>query len=89
MGPFGVAHGMGGGGVGGGVGRPSLFKIFHTHPTLIKLGTATLYLSLRKIQKVFESRSTPLDFRWYQHFFTRNWKILLYQEIQLWISFHT
>ena len=30
MGPFGVAHGMGGGGVGGGCGGPPFLKFSHT-----------------------------------------------------------
>ena len=53
MGFFGAAHGWGG-----------LFgllpKIHHTNPTMMKLGTSISYL--RKIQKVYKSRDTPLRF---------------------------
>ena len=33
--------------------------------------------------KIYESRDTPLEFCWHQHFFTRNQQILLHQEIQI------
>ena len=36
---------------------------------------------LKKIQKIYGSRKTHLEFCWHQHFFTKNQKILLYQEI--------
>ena len=41
-------------------------KIGHTYPTLMKLGTIIPYLN--KIQKIYESRDTPLEFCWDQHF---------------------
>ena len=53
MGFFGAAHGW-----GGGAFWPSLPKIRHTYPTMMKLGTVIPYL--RKIQKVYESRDTSL-----------------------------
>ena len=56
-------------------------KICHTYPTMMKLGTVIPYL--KKIQKIYESRDTPLEFCWHQHFFTGNQQILLYQEIQI------
>ena len=34
----------------------------------------------KKIQKIYESRDTPLEFCWQRHFFTANQQILLYQE---------
>ena len=37
----------------------------------------------KEIQKIYESRDTPLAFCWHQHFFTGNQQILLYQEIQI------
>ena len=37
--------------------------------------------------KIYESRDTPPDFCWHQHFFTGNQQILLYQEIQIYIAF--
>ena len=52
-----------------------------THPTMMKLGTVIPYP--KKIQKIYESRDTPLEFCWHQHFFTRNQQILLHQEIQI------
>ena len=56
-------------------------KTCHTYPTMMKLGTVILYP--RKIQKIYESRDTLLEFCWHQHFFTGNQQILLYQEIQI------
>ena len=50
--------------------RPSLQKICYTHPTMMKLGTVIPYL--KKVQKIYESPDTPLDFCWHQHVFTRN-----------------
>ena len=50
MGYFGAAHGWGGG----------LSLISVTHPTWMKLGTVIPYL--KKIQKIYESRDTPLEF---------------------------
>ena len=74
IGFFGAAHGWGS-------KKPSLPKICHTHPTMMKLRTVIPYS--KKIQKIYESRGTPLEFCWHQHFFTRNQQILLYQEIQI------
>ena len=55
---FGAAHGWGE--RGGGAKRPPFLKICHTYPTMMKLGTVTPYL--KKIQKIYESRDTPLEF---------------------------
>ena len=41
-------------------------KIRHTYPTMMKLGTVVPYL--RKIQKMYKSRDTFLEFCWHQHF---------------------
>ena len=60
-------------------------KIRHTYPTMMKLGTVVPYL--RKIQKMYKSRDTFLEFCWHQHFFTGNQQILLHQEIDIWIGF--
>ena len=54
MGFLGIAHGW------GGAKRPPLPKICHIYPTMIKLGTVIPYLE--KIQKIYESRDTPLEF---------------------------
>ena len=56
MGLFGAAHGSG----EGGSKKASLPKICHTYLTIMKLGTVISYL--KKIQKIFESRDTPLAF---------------------------
>ena len=56
IGFFGAGHGWGG---GGGKKAP-LPKICHTYPTMMKLGTVIPYL--KKIQKIYESRDTPLEF---------------------------
>ena len=64
--------------------RPPLPKICHTYPTMMKPGTVIPYV--KKIQKMYASRDTPLEFYWGQHNFTRNQQILLYQEIQIQIA---
>ena len=38
-----------------------------TYPTIMKLGTVIPYL--KKFQKLYESRDTPFEFCWNQHFF--------------------
>ena len=53
--------------------RSPLPKICHTYPTMIKLDTVIPYL--KKIQKIYGSRDTRLDFCWQHHFFTENWQI--------------
>ena len=58
MGFFGVTHGYRGGG-GAGLLAP-LPKICFTYPTMMKLGTVIPYL--RKIQKLYKSRDTSLEF---------------------------
>ena len=54
MGFFGAAHEW-----GEGAKRPTFLKICHTHPTMMKLGTVIPYL--KKIQKAYKSRITPLE----------------------------
>ena len=56
-------------------------RIRHTNPTMMKLGTVIPYL--KKIQKMYKSRDTPLGFCWHQHFFTGIQQILLHQEIHI------
>ena len=65
--------------------KASLPKICHTYPTMIKLRIFIPYL--KKIQKLYESYDTTLEFCWHQHFFTRNQQILPYQEIHIYIPF--
>ena len=62
---FGGCSQMRGGGRGRVGKKATLPEICHTHPTMMKLGTVILYQ--KKIQKIYESRDTPLDFYWYQH----------------------
>ena len=45
---------------GGGSKKAPLPKICHTYPTMMKFGTVIPYL--KKIQKIYESRDTPLEF---------------------------
>ena len=61
--------------------RPPNRKICHTYPTMMKLGTVIPYL--KRIQKIYESCDTSLEFCLHQHFFTMFLQILLYQEIQI------
>ena len=58
---FGAAHGWG-------MAKRPLSKICHLYLAMMKLGTVIPYL--KKIQKIYESRDTPLDFCWHQHFLT-------------------
>ena len=55
MGFFGAAHGW-----GGEAKMPPIPKICHTYPTMTKLGTVISYSN--QIQKIYESRDTPLEF---------------------------
>ena len=68
---------------GGGQNAP-FPKTCHTYPTKMKLGTIIPYL--KKTQKIYESRNTPLEFCWYQHFYIKNQQILLYQKIKIQIA---
>ena len=53
---------FGGGGVGGGGEgqKCPIPKICHTDPTIMKQGAVKIYL--KKIQKIYESRVTSLEF---------------------------
>ena len=53
MGFFGAARGWGG-------KKAPLPKICHTYPTMMKLGKVLPYR--KKMQKIYESRDTPLEF---------------------------
>ena len=44
----------------GGGEKASLPEICHTYPTMVKLGTVIPYL--KKIQNIYKSRDTPLEF---------------------------
>ena len=57
MGIFGAVHGWCGGVL---AKRPPFLKICQANPTMMKLGTVIPYL--RKIQKIYESRDTILEF---------------------------
>ena len=54
MGFFGAADGW------GGQEGPPLPKICYTYPAMMNFGTAIPYL--KKTQKIYESRDTPLEF---------------------------
>ena len=54
MGLLGAAHGW------EWVSKRPRPKICHTYPTMMKLGTVIPYP--KKIQKIYESRDTPLEF---------------------------
>ena len=60
-------------------------EICHTYPTMMKLGTITP--DLNRIHKIYDWRDAPLEFCWHQHFFSGNQQILLYQKMQIKISF--
>ena len=57
-----IQHGIFGGcsQMGRRANRPHIPKVCHTFPTMIKLGTLTPYP--KKIQKIYESRDTLLEF---------------------------
>ena len=63
----------------GGRKKSPLPKICLTYPAIMKIGTVLTYP--KKIQKLYESRDTALEFCWHQHFFSGNQQILLYSEI--------
>ena len=54
------------GGGGGCCKKTPLHKICHTYPTMMKLCTVIPWL--KKIKKIYESRDTPPEFYWHQHF---------------------
>ena len=70
-----------------GPNRPTLPKICHTYPTMMKLGTIIPYL--KRIREIYGSRETCLEFCWHQQFFNGNQQILLYQEIMYRLHFET
>ena len=55
---FGATQGCGEGGK-----KIPLTKICHTYPITMKLGTVIIYQ--KKIQKIYESCDTALEFCWY------------------------
>ena len=56
-------------------------KTCHTYPTKMKLGT--IISDLKKTQKLYESRGTPLKLCRHQNFFIGSQQILLYQKMQI------
>ena len=74
MGFFGAAHGWWG---EGDKKPPSSIKSV-TH--ILKWWNLAVISYLKKVQKIYESCHTPLEFCWNHHFFTGNQQILLYQE---------
>ena len=78
MGIFRAAHVL-----GGAKRPPSLKSVTH----ILQWWNLPVIPYLKKIQKIYQSRDTPPEFCWHQHFFTGNQQILLYQEIQIQIAF--
>ena len=62
--------------------RPSLKSVTY----ILQWWNFAVIPYLKKIQKMYKSRNTPLHFCWHQHFFTRNQQVLLYREILLQIA---
>ena len=60
-------------------------KICPTYSTMMKL--STIIPSIKKMQKIYESCYTYLEFCWHQHFFSGNQQILLYQEMYISFSY--
>ena len=61
--------------------KAPLSKICYIDSTMMELGMVIPYL--KKIQKIYKSQDTPLEFCWHQHFFIGNQQLLLYHEIQI------
>ena len=60
----------------GGAKRLPTLKSVTYFPSMMTLGTVTIYL--KKIKKIYKSRDTRLEFCRYQHFFIGNQQLLLY-----------
>ena len=71
-----LLRGRRGGGGGEAKRPPHLPKICHTYFWYS-------YTLPKEDPKIYESRYTPHEFCWHQHFFIGNQQILLYQEIQI------
>ena len=74
---FAAAHGW----------RSTLPKICHTYLTVMKLGTVIPYL--KKTQKIYESRDTPLDLCWNQLFYCKVANFAISEKIAFWCIFET
>ena len=48
--------------------KASLYKICHSYPIMMKIGTVIPYL--KKTQIIYVSHETFLQFYWHKHFFT-------------------
>ena len=67
--------------------KGSLPKICHTYLTVMKLGTVIPYL--KKTQKRYESRDTPLDLCWNQLFYCKVANFAISEKIAFWCIFET
>ena len=66
--------------MGGGAKRlPSLKSVTH----ILQRWTWHSYTLPKEDKKIYESRDTPLEFCWHQHFFIGNQQVFLYQKIQI------
>ena len=76
---------FGGSFTNGGPKRPTLSKIRHTYPTMMKLGTVVP--DLKKIQKYINYVIHPMSSAEISIFFTGNQQLLLHQEIHILSNF--
>ena len=81
MGFFGAAHRW------GLAKKATIHKICHTYPTMMKLSTVIAYL--KKFQKTYESRDTPLEFCWNQHFLLEISKLCYIKKYRYSLQFDT
>ena len=65
----------------GGAKKPPLPKISHIYHIFMKLSTGILYL--QKIQKIYESRDTFLEFCWHQHFYQKSANFAISRNIDI------
>ena len=80
MGPFGAAHGWGGG------EKVPLSEICHIYPTMMKHDT--VILCLKKVKTIiYKSCDTPPRSAEISNFFTEKQKLLLHLEIRIKVAF--
>ena len=84
MGSFWAAHGWG---AGGQTPPPLPLPYLKSVTHFLQWWNLAVTPYLKRIQKIYESRDKSPDFCWHQHFFTGDQKILLYQEIEIYITF--
>ena len=60
---------------------------FYTRPKMMNFDTVIPYL--RKNQKTYKLRDTPLEFCWREYFFTRNQQLLFFKKYRYRLHFNT